>query len=190
MLLALVGTLALTVSAKTQIPFWPVPMTMQTFVVLVIGMAYGARLGVATIALYLLEGALGLPVFAGTPEKGVGLAYMMGPTGGYLLGFVAGAWLCGWLAERGFDRLISGRPTLRREERFRSSPLLQAEKAPILLGKAHAPYQPCCSVPELSPEELEPAWSRTAAISAAMLEPPPEIRIFCTTVSLSSVVAR
>jgi len=103
-LLALVGTLALTVSAKTQIPFWPVPMTMQTFVVLVIGMAYGTRLGVATIALYLLEGALGLPVFAGTPEKGVGLAYMMGPTGGYLLGFVAGAWLCGWLAERGFDR--------------------------------------------------------------------------------------
>ena len=103
-LLALVGTLALTVSAKTQIPFWPVPMTMQTFVVLVIGMAYGARLGVATIALYLLEGALGLPVFAGTPEKGLGLAYMTGPTGGYLLGFAAGAWLCGWLAERGFDR--------------------------------------------------------------------------------------
>jgi len=103
-LLALGGTLALTVSAKTQIPFWPVPMTMQTFVVLVIGMAYGTRLGVATMALYLLEGALGLPVFAGTPGKGVGLAYMMGPTGGYLLGFVAGAGLCGWLAERGFDR--------------------------------------------------------------------------------------
>jgi len=103
-LLALVGTLALTISAKTQIPFWPVPMTMQTFVVLVIGMAYGTRLGVATMALYLLEGALGLPVFAGTPEKGVGLAYMMGPTGGYLLGFVAAAWLCGTLAARGFDR--------------------------------------------------------------------------------------
>ena len=67
-------------------------------------MAYGTRLGVATMALYLLEGALGLPVFAGTPEKGIGLGYMMGPTGGYLLGFVAGAWLCGWLAERGFDR--------------------------------------------------------------------------------------
>ena len=103
-LLALVGTLALTISAKVQIPFWPVPMTMQTFVVLVIGMAYGTRLGVATTVLYLLEGALGLPVFAGTPEKGIGLGYMMGPTGGYLLGFVAGAWLCGWLAERGFDR--------------------------------------------------------------------------------------
>ena len=103
-LLALVGTLVLTVSAKTQIPFWPIPMTMQTFVVLVIGMAYGSRLGAATVALYLLEGALGLPVFAGTPEKGVGLAYMMGPTGGYLLGFLVAAWVCGWLAERGFDR--------------------------------------------------------------------------------------
>lgn len=103
-LLALVGTFALTVSAKTQIPFWPIPMTMQTFVVLVIGMAYGSRLGAATVALYLLEGALGLPVFAGTPEKGVGLAYMMGPTGGYLLGFVVAAWVCGWMAERGFDR--------------------------------------------------------------------------------------
>ncbi len=103
-LLALVGTLALTVSAKTQIPFWPVPMTMQTFVVLVIGMAYGSRLGVATVALYLLEGVLGLPVFAGTPEKGLGLAYMMGPTGGYLLGFAVAAWVCGWFAERGFDR--------------------------------------------------------------------------------------
>ena len=79
-------------------------MTMQTFVVLVIGMAYGSRLGLATVALYLLQGALGLPVFAGTPEKGVGLAYMMGPTGGYLLGFGVAAWVCGWLAERGFDR--------------------------------------------------------------------------------------
>jgi biotin transport system substrate-specific component len=103
-LLALVGTLALTVSAKVQIPFWPVPMTMQTFVVLLIGMAYGCRLGVVTVALYLLEGALGLPVFAGTPEKGVGLTYMMGPTGGYLIGFVVAAYGCGWLAERGFGR--------------------------------------------------------------------------------------
>ena len=103
-LLALVGTLALTISAKTQIPFWPVPMTMQTFVVLVIGMAYGSRLGTATVALYLLEGALGLPVFAGTPEKGIGLAYMTGPTGGYLAGFLVGAWVCGKLAEQGLDR--------------------------------------------------------------------------------------
>ena len=104
--LALVGTIALTVSAKLQIPFWPVPLTMQTFVVLVIGAAFGWQLGVATLLLYLAEGALGLPVFAGTPARGIGLAYMSGPTGGYLAGFVAGAALCGWLAERGWDRSV------------------------------------------------------------------------------------
>ena len=102
--IAIAGSLLLTLSAKTQIPFWPVPMTMQTFVVMVIGMALGPRLGVATVALYLAQGAVGLPVFAGTPEKGVGLAYMMGPTGGYLACFLAGAWICGALAERGWDR--------------------------------------------------------------------------------------
>jgi biotin transport system substrate-specific component len=102
--LAFAGTLLLALSAKIQIPFWPVPMTMQTFVVLVLGMAFGWRLGAATLALYLVEGALGLPVFAGTPERGLGLAYMAGPTGGYLAGFLAGAALCGWLAERGWDR--------------------------------------------------------------------------------------
>jgi biotin transport system substrate-specific component len=102
--LAIAGSLLLTLSAKLQIPFWPVPMTMQTFVVLVIGMAFGWRLGAATVALYLVEGALGLPVFAGTPERGIGLAYMAGPTGGYLAGFLAAAVLCGRLAERGWDR--------------------------------------------------------------------------------------
>jgi biotin transport system substrate-specific component len=84
-----------------------VPLTMQTFVVLVIGMAYGPRLGTATLVLYLAEGAVGLPVFSGTPEKGIGLAYMMGTTGGYLLGFVLAAALCGWLAERGWDRRMA-----------------------------------------------------------------------------------
>jgi biotin transport system substrate-specific component len=103
-LLALAGTALLTLSAKLKVPFWPVPMTMQTFAVLLIGAAYGWRLGAATIALYLAEGAVGLPVFAGTPETGIGLTYMVGPTGGYLLGFVAAAALAGWLAERGFDR--------------------------------------------------------------------------------------
>ncbi|MFN3629667.1 MAG: biotin transporter BioY [Casimicrobiaceae bacterium] len=98
------GIALLWVSAKLQIPFWPVPMTMQTYVVLVLGMAYGLRLGTLTMLGYLAAGALGLPVFAGTPEKGIGLPYMMGPTGGYLVGFVAAAALCGWLAERGFDR--------------------------------------------------------------------------------------
>jgi len=102
--LAIAGSLLLTLSAKLQIPFWPVPMTMQTFVVLVLGTAFGWRLGAATVALYLLEGALGLPVFAGTPERGIGLAYMMGPTGGYLAGFLAAAVVCGRLAERGWDR--------------------------------------------------------------------------------------
>jgi biotin transport system substrate-specific component len=104
--LALLGSLLLTASAKAQVPMWPVPMTMQSFVVLVIGMAYGTRLGAATVALYLLEGAVGLPVFAGTPERGIGLAYVMGPTGGYLAGFLVAAVGMGWLAERGWDRTL------------------------------------------------------------------------------------
>jgi biotin transport system substrate-specific component len=101
--LAVLGSALLTISAKIQVPFYPVPMTMQTLVVLLIGMAFGARLGVATVALYLAEGAAGLPVFAGTPEKGIGLAYMMGPTGGYLLGFVLAAAIAGWRVERRRD---------------------------------------------------------------------------------------
>ncbi|MFK8076438.1 MAG: biotin transporter BioY [Granulosicoccus sp.] len=105
-LLAVVGSGALWVSAKINIPFWPVPLSMQTFVVLVIGMAMGSRLGVATVLLYLAEGALGLPVFSGTPEKGIGLAYMMSTTGGYLIGFVLAAGVVGYLAERGWDRSI------------------------------------------------------------------------------------
>ena len=105
-ILAIAGTVLLTVSAKIQVPFYPVPMTMQTFAVLVIGMAYGWKLGGATVALYLAEGAAGLPVFAGTPEKGVGLAYMAGPTGGYLAGFVLAAGIAGRLGEKGWDRSI------------------------------------------------------------------------------------
>ncbi len=103
----MLGTLLLTASAKIQVPFWPVPMTMQTFMVLFLGAALGARLGALTVLLYLTEGALGLPVFAGTPEKGLGIAYMAGPTGGYLIGFMAGAFVVGWLAERGWDRSVS-----------------------------------------------------------------------------------
>jgi biotin transport system substrate-specific component len=98
--LAVIGSLLLTVSAKIQVPFWPVPMTMQTFVVLVLGVAYGWRLAGATVLLYLGQGALGLPVFAG----GGGLAYMAGPTGGYLAGFLLAAVAVGWLAERGWAR--------------------------------------------------------------------------------------
>ena len=107
MVLAVAGTALLTLAAKIQVPFYPVPMTLQTFVVLALGMAYGWRLGAATLLLYLAEGALGLPVFAGTPEKGIGLAYMLGGTGGYLIGFVLAAAICGWLAERGWDRNVA-----------------------------------------------------------------------------------
>lgn len=105
--LAFAGTVALAIAAKIQVPMIPVPMTMTTFVVLAIGMAYGWRLGGATILLYLAEGAAGLPVFAGTPEKGIGLAYMMGGTGGYLIGYFFAAVACGLLAERGWDRKVA-----------------------------------------------------------------------------------
>ena len=105
--LTLAGALLLTLCAKLRIPFWPVPLTMQTLAVLLIGAVYGPRLGVATVLAYLAAGAAGLPVFAGTPEKGLGLAYMAGPTGGYLAGFVLAAWACGLLAHRGWDRRIT-----------------------------------------------------------------------------------
>jgi biotin transport system substrate-specific component len=95
------GTLLLTASAKVQVPFWPVPMTMQTAVVLILGMAYGWRLGAATVALYLMQGLAGMPVFAGPLA---GPAYFAGPTGGYLVGFLAAAVAVGVLAERGWDR--------------------------------------------------------------------------------------
>jgi len=103
LLLALLGSALLTLSAKIEVPFYPVPMTLQTLVVLLLGMAFGARLAAVTVLLYLAEGAVGLPVFAGTPERGIGLAYMMGPTGGYLVGFVLAAAVCGWLTERRRD---------------------------------------------------------------------------------------
>ena len=99
--LALGGALALAVSAKAQVPFYPVPLTLQTLAVLIIGAAFGARLAAATVVLYLAEGAAGLQVFAGA---GAGPAYMAGPTGGFLLGFLVAAALIGWLAERGWDR--------------------------------------------------------------------------------------
>ena len=93
--LAILGTILLAISAKIKIPFWPVPMTMQTFVVLLLGILYGWKLGLFTVSLYLFEGAMGLPVFAGTPEKGIGFAYFLGPTGGYLVGFLAATYVAG-----------------------------------------------------------------------------------------------
>jgi len=92
---ALVGSIILAISSKIKIPFYPVPMTMQTFVVLLIGASLGWRLGVATISLYLFEGIIGLPVFSGTPEKGIGMVYFTGPTMGYLLGFLVATFFTG-----------------------------------------------------------------------------------------------
>ena len=94
-LIAVLGTLLLTISAKIKIPFYPVPMTMQTFVVLFLGITLGPRIGLLTISLYLFEGIFGLPVFAGTPEKGVGLVYFTGPTMGYLIGFLVAVYFSG-----------------------------------------------------------------------------------------------
>ena len=87
------GSIALTISAKIKIPFYPVPMTMQTFVVLFLGVSLGYKIGLASIGLYLFEGILGLPVFSNSPEKGVGLVYFTGPTMGYLIGFLSAGYL-------------------------------------------------------------------------------------------------
>ena len=97
LLIVFLGSLLLTISAKIKIPFYPVPMTMQTFVVVLMGITFGWRLGVATISLYLFEGIIGLPVFAGTPEKGIGLVYFIGPTMGYLIGFLFATFFAGYL---------------------------------------------------------------------------------------------
>ena len=96
-LITILGSILLTISAKVKIPFYPVPMTMQTFAVLFMGIAFGWRIGVATISLYLFEGVIGLPIFAGTPEKGVGLIYFTGPTMGYLIGFLFATFIAGYL---------------------------------------------------------------------------------------------
>ena len=93
--LALIGSIILAISSKIKIPFYPVPMTMQTFVVLMIGIVFGWKLGLATVSLYLFEGIIGLPVFSGTPEKGLGLVYFTGPTMGYLLGFLVAVYISG-----------------------------------------------------------------------------------------------
>ena len=93
--LALIGSIILAVSSKIKIPFYPVPMTMQTLIVLVIGIGFGWKLGLATVSLYLFEGIIGLPVFSGTPEKGIGLIYFTGPTMGYLIGFLIAVYISG-----------------------------------------------------------------------------------------------
>ena len=102
LVLPLAATLLLTASAKISVPFYPVPMTLQTVVVIGLGLVLGSRRAAVAILLYLAEGAAGLPVFSGTPEKGIGLDYMLGPTGGYLLGYLAAVLLAGWTVSRGW----------------------------------------------------------------------------------------
>ena len=92
---ALIGTILLAISSKIKIPFYPIPMTMQTLVVLLLGITFGWKLGLATVTLYLFEGIIGLPVFSGSPEKGVGLIYFTGPTMGYLIGFLFTVYFAG-----------------------------------------------------------------------------------------------
>ena len=94
-LITIVGTILITISAKVKIPFYPVPMTMQTFAILLIGITFGYKIGLATVTLYLFEGIIGLPVFANSPEKGIGVAYFIGPTMCYLIGFLAAVYFSG-----------------------------------------------------------------------------------------------
>jgi biotin transport system substrate-specific component len=96
-LIVILGSLALTISAKIKIPFYPVPMTMQTFVVLFLGLSFGYKIAIATISLYLLEGIFGLPVFSNSPERGIGLVYFTGPTMGYLIGFLTASYLASYV---------------------------------------------------------------------------------------------
>jgi len=95
-LVIFLGSILLTISSKIKIPFYPVPMTMQTFVVLFLGMSFGYKVGLATVSLYLIEGIFGLPVFSNSPEKGVGIVYFTGPTMGYLIGFLFATFLAGY----------------------------------------------------------------------------------------------
>ena len=105
-LLVLAGTAIIAIAAKIKLPFWPVPITLQTLAIMTIAATYGTRLGVATVLVYLAEGALGIPVFTNTPPLAAGPAYFLGTTGGYLLGFVFIAWIVGWAADRGWSRSV------------------------------------------------------------------------------------
>jgi len=105
-LLVVLGIVVLWVSAKIKVPFWPVPMTLQTFAVMAIAAAYGSRLGVATVIAYLAAGMAGLPVFTNTPPAMAGPAYLLGPTGGFLVGFVVAAFIVGYAADRHWDRSV------------------------------------------------------------------------------------
>jgi len=96
-LAVVLGSIVLTISAKIKIPFYPVPMTMQTFVVLLLGLSFGYKIGLSAVGLYLLEGIVGLPVFSNSPERGIGFVYFTGPTMGYLIGFLSACYLASFV---------------------------------------------------------------------------------------------
>jgi biotin transport system substrate-specific component len=104
LVLVAAGVLAIAIAAKIKIPMWPVPITLGTFAILTIGAAYGPRLGLTTVLAYLAVGALGFDVFAGSSAEKFGLTYMMGGTGGYLVGYALAAVALGWFARQGWDR--------------------------------------------------------------------------------------
>jgi biotin transport system substrate-specific component len=97
LIIIFLGSLILAISSKIKIPFYPIPMTMQTFIVLLIGISFGYKIALATISLYLIEGIIGLPVFSNSPERGIGLAYFTGPTMGYLIGFLSASYLASFV---------------------------------------------------------------------------------------------
>ena len=97
LIIIFLGSILLAISAKVKIPFYPVPMTMQTFIVLFIGISLGYKIGLATVGLYLMEGIIGLPVFSNSPERGVGLVYFTGPTMGYLIGFLSACFIASYV---------------------------------------------------------------------------------------------
>ena len=100
LLVIILGSILLAISAKIKVPFYPVPMTMQTFVVLFLGISFGYKIGLSAVGLYLLEGILGLPVFSNSPERGIGLAYFTGPTMGYLIGFLSACYLASLIKQK------------------------------------------------------------------------------------------
>lgn len=111
-LILIAGTIILTASAKAQVPFYPVPMTLQTLVVVALGLFLGPVRGSGIVIAYILQGLAGYPVFAGTPPAPSGLAYVAGSTGGYLAGFAISAFAAGWLGRRGYAKTIPGAVTV------------------------------------------------------------------------------
>jgi len=157
-ILAIGGSIILALSAKVQVPFYPVPMTLQTFAIMAIAAAYGWRLGVATVGLYLLEGFLGIPVFANTPPGIAGPAYFLGTTGGFLIGFIPLAFIVGYAAEDlRWDRSIP-KTVCRDGRRRRGGVRLGLRLARLVRNALAGPHQPAEALPGATGTGVEFAW--------------------------------